>query len=245
MRRLEYAVKIRITPAGAGKTKAQYRKEDIVWDHPRRCGENIDGSSPLLSRLGSPPQVRGKPSLLENYQCFAWITPAGAGKTRHCCQCLYTTEDHPRRCGENRLMVTFLNLKEGSPPQVRGKLSDILIFSVISGITPAGAGKTTFIQCLSSRSKDHPRRCGENDTWEHHPMVDMGSPPQVRGKRSCGGIASIILRITPAGAGKTGVNYGRTQILWDHPRRCGENYVRGHKDEDPAGSPPQVRGKRR
>ena len=162
MRRLEYAVKIRITPAGAGKTKAQYRKEDIVWDHPRRCGENIDGSSPLLSRLGSPPQVRGKPSLLENYQCFAWITPAGAGKTRHCCQCLYTTEDHPRRCGENRLMVTFLNLKEGSPPQVRGKLSDILIFSVISGITPAGAGKTTFIQCLSSRSKDHPRRCGEN-----------------------------------------------------------------------------------
>ncbi len=31
----------RITPADAGKTKAQYRKEDIVWDHPRGCGENF------------------------------------------------------------------------------------------------------------------------------------------------------------------------------------------------------------
>ena len=142
MRRLEYAVKIRITPAGAGKTKAQYRKEDIVWDHPRRCGENIDGSSPLLSRLGSPPQVRGKPSLLENYQCFAWITPAGAGKTRHCCQCLYTTEDHPRGCGENIYDAFLLRVGRGSPPRMRGKRYPSPGRRFRPGITPADAGKT-------------------------------------------------------------------------------------------------------
>ena len=51
---------IRITPAGAGKTKLDIVIAVAVEDHPRRCGENgIDYAQPAIGD-GSPPQVRGK-----------------------------------------------------------------------------------------------------------------------------------------------------------------------------------------
>ena len=65
----------------------------------------------------------------------------------------------------------------------------------------------------------------------------------MRGKRYDGIDYMIENRITPAGAGKTISHQFFQHHIRDHPRRCGENYVRDHKDEDPAGSPPQVRGK--
>ena len=52
--------RVRITPAGAGKTDCKHLSRLLHWDHPRRCGENgvtTIGSSPST---GSPPQVRGK-----------------------------------------------------------------------------------------------------------------------------------------------------------------------------------------
>ena len=54
-----------------------------------------------------------------------------------------------------------------------------------------------------------------------------------------------MIRITPAGAGKTlGMLYLR-YILKDHPRRCGENRSVCFMVDGDAGSPPQVRGKLR
>ena len=72
---------LRITPAGAGKTKRKSRHHVESKDHPRRCGENALITGIADDAPGSPPQVRGK-------QPFEWfagirvgITPAGAGKT--------------------------------------------------------------------------------------------------------------------------------------------------------------------
>ena len=70
-----------------------------------------------------------------------------------------------------------------------------------------------------------------------------GSPPQVRGKREVRTTPRVTLRITPAGAGKTfspAVNYRNKK---DHPRRCGENRQAATNKAAGAGSPPQVRGK--
>ena len=50
-------------------------------------------------------------------------------------------------------------------------------------------------------------------------------------------------RITPAGAGKTGVVLIFVRVLQDHPRRCGENRNISVSGDKAAGSPPQVRGK--
>ena len=65
---LEYETKLihlqlmRITPAGAGKTKKEPRTQCYRSDHPRRCGENRFFITAAGRRSGSPPQVRGKPA---------------------------------------------------------------------------------------------------------------------------------------------------------------------------------------
>ena len=51
------------------------------------------------------------------------------------------------------------------------------------------------------------------------------------------------MRITPAGAGKTGVLYVNRGHGRDHPRRCGENALTRLNCFIARGSPPQVRGK--
>ena len=152
-------------------------------------------------------------------------------------------QDHPRRCGENSVGLLNAICITGSPPQVRGKPLIKQIESLEGGITPAGAGKTHTEPSSAVRKQDHPRRCGENGTLRNHASVDFGSPPQVRGKRRDNHHKAQGVRITPAGAGKTAVVKQAAAIAWDHPRRCGENYITYDPDLLAQGSPPQVRGK--
>ena len=112
---------IRITPAGAGKTNIKIVKIRIRKDHPRRCGENLKPLQSCVEILGSPPQVRGKLVSILVFLQYPRITPAGAGKTMGLDKKIDWTEDHPRRCGENRKGVDKSDTVQGSPPQVRGK----------------------------------------------------------------------------------------------------------------------------
>ena len=75
----------RITPAGAGKTALLQQNTNAVQDHPRRCGENRTAPKNAAERLGSPPQVRGKPAVATATVVAVRITPAGAGKTLSSC----------------------------------------------------------------------------------------------------------------------------------------------------------------
>ena len=111
-------------------------------DHPRRCGENKTIGRIKKQAEGSPPQVRGKPVLSSKENLYARITPAGAGKTANVAASALGTWDHPRRCGENCSICLCATSSAGSPPQVRGKLSDEEIRAYAWRITPAGAGKT-------------------------------------------------------------------------------------------------------
>ena len=93
---------------------------------------------------GSPPQVRGKRLQDATVKIKDRITPAGAGKTILFRQQINITQDHPRRCGENRVSLTTVMVQEGSPPQVRGKPQVLQGIGEVIGITPAGAGKTAY-----------------------------------------------------------------------------------------------------
>ena len=171
------------------------------------------------------------------------ITPAGAGKTPSEISIRNFWEDHPRRCGENRLKVRIQVTHMGSPPQVRGKLIITAPDELGNGITPAGAGKT--LGCLPKHCgrADHPRRCGENAPFLRRTVRRPGSPPQVRGKLAAFHAAPAARRITPAGAGKTHRGVLRSCRRKDHPRRCGENEMQIITARVSEGSPPQVRGK--
>ena len=152
-------------------------------DHPRRCGENALPflTAPIIA--GSPPQVRGKRSSCSGPYSHRGITPAGAGKTRVGRGLPLRPADHPRRCGENSAISYSMKVEQGSPPQVRGKLSFRCFCAPRYGITPAGAGKTFNLPTQKTIYQDHPRRCGENSPTTQTTISTT--------------------RITPAGAGKT------------------------------------------
>ena len=134
----------RITPAGAGKTSPRKCEHVQTQDHPRRCGENNLSHVVDLTGSGSPPQVRGKRHRHEHHTCCIGITPAGAGKTAALNQRIDIFQDHPRRCGENINVGCKVKAQPGSPPQVRGKLTQKAESLFLIRITPAGAGKTSF-----------------------------------------------------------------------------------------------------
>ena len=159
---LPASLQTRITPAGAGKTRLDHRRQRLYWDHPRRCGENSTVSDFFAFAQGSPPQVRGKLSYSKNVLQLLRITPAGAGKTLKYKICKSAFKDHPRRCGENQRGRVDCCPHQGSPPQVRGKQTATDYDAYLHGITPAGAGKTASTD--STLISPH------------------GSPPQVRGK---------------------------------------------------------------
>ena len=134
------------------------------------------------------------------------------------------TQDHPRTCGENLMNRLEANSGYGSPPHLRGKQSFVYYTLKDRRITPAPAGKTRFLKEVELSKKDHPRTCGENTVSFCLSLFTLGSPPHLRGKRHVSDVAFNKLRITPAPAGKTGIDLqiAKQTIL---------------------GSPPHLRGK--
>ena len=194
---------IRITPAGAGKTCSFLFVECVYKDHPRRCGENTGRTTDNGTENGSPPQVRGKPRGNPRHVVIAGSPPQVRGKPIAGALFRYFCRDHPRRCGENLRARSALGRRVGSPPQVRGKPSGKTPCWEDTGITPAGAGKTSGAEPIALCLPDHPRRCGENPVCYSCRSKELGSPPQVRGKHYRARRARQRSGITPAGAGKT------------------------------------------
>ena len=151
----------RITPAHAGKRERGCKNGTDFQDHPRTCGEKIYTNLGEFLDKGSPPHMRGKAlekaAVVESYG----ITPAHAGKSRRSCRPQGSGRDHPRTCGEKKVMRGSKDKHMGSPPHMRGKVPLILICGTEYGITPAHAGKRVFLAIHLYSIRDHPRTCGE------------------------------------------------------------------------------------
>ena len=139
---LHRACATRITPADAGKTLRTTIICSGVKDHPRGCGENVDAHTLTITTPGSPPRMRGKLKYIFKFPQNPRITPADAGKTDGVRKRGEFAEDHPRGCGENRLVSNAAGFDLGSPPRMRGKLICVMPCSTVDRITPADAGKT-------------------------------------------------------------------------------------------------------
>ncbi len=70
-------------------------------------------------------------------------------------------------------------------------------------LTPAHAGKTHPGIRRSQCPQAHPRTRGENYTNYPYQVAKIGSPPHTRGKLCFQNCVTILLRLTPAHAGKT------------------------------------------
>ena len=131
-----------IIPACAGSTPPCPGRAAIHWDHPRMCGEHY-GDSDFVDELeGSSPHVRGALHVITIGQNRRGIIPACAGSTRKqsiggCC-----VRDHPRMCGEHRVLLAVFEQIAGSSPHVRGALRRHQRIATNRGIIPACAGST-------------------------------------------------------------------------------------------------------
>ena len=155
-------VKWRITPACAGKTCGFTAFIDKSEDHPRVCGENLLHFAADRGAAGSPPRVRGKRRRRAATRVIKRITPACAGKTGCTAVLGRNGKDHPRVCGENNQHSQICAICGGSPPRVRGKRNTACCSPLLTGITPACAGKTQTAALPLTQRRDHPRVCGEN-----------------------------------------------------------------------------------
>ena len=192
-----------------------------------------------VKKPGSPPRMRGKVYKITPPWFSIRITPAYAGKRRCPRFRPGKTRDHPRVCGEKFYVDEVLPGDTGSPPRMRGKVSELRSQNEAAGITPAYAGKSSEDTRRSGTNGDHPRVCGEKSFENGVKGYFEGSPPRMRGKGSFATLALRVRGITPAYAGKS--NYHLPG--GDHPRVCGEKTNTGALPLYPGGSPPRMRGK--
>ena len=76
------------------------------------------------------------------------------------------------------------------------------------------------------QTEDHPRLCGEKNRWKDVGKGGLGSPPPMRGKAFHTKNSLLLIRITPAYAGKSIFNIVDNFGTQDHPRLCGEKFSR-------------------
>ncbi len=125
------------------------------------CGEKRHFCRPLVSCTGSPPHVRGKVNVAVFVNNITRITPACAGKSQRIQILRIIEKDHPRVCGEKRIILCASVGVSGSPPRMRGKGTGIVFNLTVFRITPACAGKSRDRSEEYAGSWDHPRMCGE------------------------------------------------------------------------------------
>ena len=147
------------------------------------CGEKMLTGDATDEETGSPPHVRGKGKRFLLSQLIIWITPACAGKSGSRYREQVQAMDHPRMCGEKKVMRGAKDKRMGSPPHVRGKEAAQDIQPGFHRITPACAGKS--------------------DIDDGETSDILGSPPHVRGKADDAAISLTGSGITPACAGKS------------------------------------------
>ena len=126
---------------------------------------------------------------------------------------------------------------------MRGKRQSTREDTVLWGLIPAYAGKTSTASHRRCESTAHPRVCGENRNAAPALIHGGGSSPRMRGKRRSYGNGPSIGRLIPAYAGKTGSLFPGPCAKRAHPRVCGENFIFFPNSKSRGGSSPRMRGK--
>ena len=109
---------------------------------------------------------------------------------------------------------------------MRGKLQESPMRAGAFRNIPAYAGKTPPVFSLPLASAEHPRVCGENTCKLLKYLWINGTSPRMRGKPPPGNFATTSQRNIPAYAGKTHCRQKRHNQGKEHPRVCGENWLR-------------------
>ena len=187
--------------------------------------------------------MRGKAADSGNSFTDFGITPAYAGKRTPCDELIKENKDHPCVCGEKIGTRKQGYAHIGSPLRMRGKASFCKWYFRYVRITPAYAGKSITDIDYKDICKDHPCVCGEKNSSKRIIGKYPGSPLRMRGKGSFTILSFVVIRITPAYAGKRQEHTLINITIWDHPCVCGEKEIDNPYIVAILGSPLRMRGK--
>ena len=238
-----YGTMVRNIPAYAGKTRFWWCVDARCGEHPRVCGENPITAGRSQVRFGTSPRMRGKLPPSQTSKCTWRNIPAYAGKTQGSCSNSGAIQEHPRVCGENRVVPIAVKAPCGTSPRMRGKLPPSQTSKCTWRNIPAYAGKTQGSCSNSGAIQEHPRVCGENRVVPIAVKAPCGTSPRMRGKRFHESADAPDGRNIPAYAGKTGWPGLRSVRGAEHPRVCGENPAMVVSTKTLAGTSPRMRGK--
>ena len=153
---------------------------------------------------GITPAYAGKSSCNFRFSfCHPGSPPRMRGKGAHVPAAFRRSRDHPRMCREKVIISSIVAVIQGSPPHVRGKDAVKRHSARGFGITPAYAGKSRGCPAACILRRDHPRVCGEKALLCLSLQQILGSPPRMRGKAFPSIKTILLMRITPAYAGKS------------------------------------------
>ena len=187
---IPHAVRHRLIPAHAGKTRPRGGARLARGAHPRSRGENVELSRVPIRDYGSSPLTRGKRIVIKHSCNKCGLIPAHAGKTSLYGPLDVSRQAHPRSRGENRTTPWPWWPRNGSSPLTRGKRRAPVPAGTPTGLIPAHAGKTGSYPGRAGHPAAHPRSRGENLNLPGRPSLRSGSSPLTRGKLSTIGGAS-------------------------------------------------------
>ena len=196
------AVHLGFTPACAGRSRLAHHTRRARWVHPRVCGEVAVPPVTRSIQPGSPPRVRGGRIHHPGTRQPGGFTPACAGRSKNSGHSRRYRRVHPRVCGEVDAFAVVAEVREGSPPRVRGGRTYVYAGHGFGGFTPACAGRS-----LCAVQEQIPAE---------------GSPPRVRGGRAAAESWRVSDGFTPACAGRSKRTKHITSLIMVHPRVCGE-----------------------
>ena len=176
------ALRRRLIPAWAGKTRGATSNSRGRWAHPRVGGENLGRRCTCHAPRGSSPRGRGKRRVCAPGTGFPGLIPAWAGKTPRPARDQEKVRAHPRVGGENAERVGQWPLQGGSSPRGRGKRNPDRASPAARRLIPGWAGKTSRTMAASAASRAHPRVGGENGSGAVLLLDQSGSSPRGRGK---------------------------------------------------------------
>ena len=122
----------------------------------------------------------------------------------------------PAYAGKTVLHVVSLHLCPETPPLTRGRPGGCCIGRLQTRNTPAYAGKTILHHFLQVVVQKHPRLRGEDRKEINDQRARLETPPLTRGRPIDAVGASVILRNTPAYAGKTPRNSIKAEEYLNH-----------------------------
>ena len=118
---VQKGIRGRFTPTRVGKTNTSIISICYLSVHPHVGGENDAGPLNVVSTLGSPPRVWGKPLTTGAQVVYKRFTPTRVGKTFAASPCFAGHSVHPHACGENPTGGATTITSAGSPPRGWGK----------------------------------------------------------------------------------------------------------------------------